>query len=82
MGGFIIKGKKITAKTIIDGKIIEIKFGTLNSTEELFELIKHKENIKKISIDNIIIKKMKLHAYLIWALMKISILLLNNDYFI
>ena len=39
MGGFRIKGKKIFAKVIIDGKNIEIKFGTLNSTNDLFELI-------------------------------------------
>ena len=58
MGGFRIKGKKIFAKVIIDGKNIEIKFGTLNSTDELFELINpYKKNIKKIYINNIIIKK-------------------------
>ena len=57
--GFIIIGKKIIAKGVIDGKNIEIEFGTLNSTEELFKLInEYKENINKISINNnIIIKK-------------------------
>ena len=64
ISGFIIKGKKIIAKGVIDGKNIEIEFGTLNSTEELFKLInKYKENIKKISINNnIIIKKNKIKS--------------------
>jgi hypothetical protein len=52
-------GKKIIGRTSINGKIIEIEIGTLDSVKELFKNLidNYKINIKKIYVDKIEIKK-------------------------
>jgi len=60
LGGIIIIGKEIKAKTRINGEKIEKKIGTLNSTNILFDydyFEKYYKDDKKIYIGKIIIKK-------------------------